>query len=349
MPITASQREELRRWLATTLDVSPHDLSIEPLAVSGDSNLMFEISGGGRRLVLRVPPRVKNDASAHDVLREYRMLVALDQTDIPHPSPVAACDQSRPLGSPFFVMEHVPGFSPNDPLPEPWASRPASRRGLGLEAAAGLARLSQIPWQEIGLGEFGRPDGFLARQVSRWMRQLERYKVRELDGLAQVARWLEDHRPPDAPPAIVHGDFHLRNVMFASEPPARVRAIVDWEMATIGDPLLDFGSLLGTWSEPGEDVFMNGSVTQWDGMATREELAEAYANAGGRPLDHIPYYMALALFKLACILEGSHARLLAGDSEHPGHAVYDELVPRIVRRAVDVTTGALTVRQEPAV
>ncbi len=339
--IDPASAPELRRWLADELGVSSRELRIEPLSSRGDSNLMYELDAGGRRLVLRLPPTVKNDRSAHDVLREYRMLEALEHTDVPHPRPVVACDDERIAGRPFYVMGFVDGFSPAPPPPAPWSDREDVRRDLGLGAAEALAELSLVEYEAVGLEGFGRPVGFLARQVPRWLRQLDSTSARELPGLRDVGAWLEEHRPPDRPPGIVHGDYHLRNVMFAPDPPGRVVAIVDWEMSTIGDPMLDLGALLATWSQPGEEVFMNASMTDWPGMATREEIAAAYERRVGRPLEHLQYYMALALFKLACILEGSYARLLAGTSEHAGHQSYETLVPIMVRRAQAIVAGEL--------
>jgi aminoglycoside phosphotransferase (APT) family kinase protein len=329
----------LRAWLSQHLDATVAELEIAPLGVAGDSNLMYAVTSPQGEWVLRVPPTVKNDRSAHDVLREYRILEALEHTAVPHPKPIAACSHSELLGQPFYVMRRVPGFSPSDPLPPPWAHDVAARRRLGPSAAEALADLARVPWREVGLDGFGRPDGFLERQVPRWLGQLSRYSVRELPGFSEVAAWLVDRRPPDREPGILHGDFHLRNVMFAADAPARVTAIVDWEMATIGDPLLDLGALVATWSEPGEPVFMNGTVTHWEGMATRAEIVAAYERRQGGPVEHLDYYMALALFKLVCILEGSYSRLLAGESEHVGHQAYETLVPIMAARALAIVRG----------
>ncbi len=333
----------VRRWLARALDVPPTEVVIAPLGSGGDSNLMYDVNALGSRWVLRLPPAVKNDRSAHDVLREFRLLRALDRTAVPHPAPIAACEDVSIIGRPFYVMVHVDGFSPSSPPPTPWLEREDQRRDLGIRAAEALADLGAVDYVAAGLETFGRPEGFLARQVPRWLRQLNSTSVRVLAGLREVGEWLELHRPPDRTPGIVHGDFHLRNVMFARDPPARVAAIVDWEMATIGDPMLDLGALLATWSEPGEPVFMNGSMTDWPGMATRAEIAGAYEQRIGGTAEHLQYYMGLALFKLACILEGSYARLVAGDSEHEGHRTYETLVPLMVERAVDIVSGRLAV------
>ena len=333
----------VRSWLSSALDVASNELLISPLGASGDSNLMYDVSAQSARWVLRLPPAVKNDRSAHDVLREFRMLQALDRTAVPHPAPVAACEDASIAGRPFYLMAHVDGFSPSPPPPPPWDERQDERHDLGIRAAEVLADLAAVDYIAAGLEGFGRPEGFLARQVPRWLRQLDTTSVRVLPGLREVGEWLEQHRPPDRTPGIVHGDFHLRNVMFAPHPPVRVAAIVDWEMATIGDPMLDLGALLATWSQPGEPVFMNGSMTDWPGMATRSEIAAAYERRAGHTAEHLQYYMGLALFKLACILEGSYARLVAGNSEHEGHRTYETLVPRMVGRAVDIVAGRFTV------
>jgi aminoglycoside phosphotransferase (APT) family kinase protein len=271
------------------------------------------------------------------------MLEALDRTDVPHPAPVAACADLSVAGRPFYVMARVDGFSPSPPTLAPWCHGEDGCRDLGIRAAEVLTDLAAVDYVAAGLDGFGRPDGFLARQVPRWLAQLESTSVRTLPGLREVGQWLEEHRPAGQAPGIVHGDFHLRNVMFAPQPPARVAAIVDWEMSTIGDPMLDLGMLLATWSEQGEEVIMSGSMTDWPGMATRAEIAAAYERRIGRTLDHLQYYMALALFKLACILEGSYARLLAGDSEHASHRMYESLVPLIVARAQTIVSGDFVV------
>jgi aminoglycoside phosphotransferase (APT) family kinase protein len=334
---------DLRRWLSETLDESPKDLEIDPLGGSGDSNLMYLVSAGPRRWVLRMPPAAKNDRSAHDVLREFRMLKALELTTVPHPRPIEMCGDQHVAGRPFYLMENVEGFSPTPSLGAPWADETRIRRGLGLRAAEALADLAAVDYVAVGLEDFGRPKGFLARQVPRWRRQLDATSVRQLHGLPELGTWLEEHRPPDRAPGILHGDFHLRNVMFATEAPARVTAIVDWEMSTIGDPLLDLGALLATWSQAGETELINGSISSWPGMATRSEIAAAYEARSGCAVEQLGYYMVLALFKLACILEGSYARLLAGKSEHEGHRTYETLVPTIVRRAQDIVARQLTV------
>jgi aminoglycoside phosphotransferase (APT) family kinase protein len=329
----------LAPWLRRHLPGRPTDLQISPLAATGDSNEMWQIESASGCWILRAPPVIKNAPSAHDVQREYRILQALDRSTVPHARPITASPGGEPLGRPFYVMEHLRGFSPAEPMPEPFASSPAARTGLGVEAARALAELGRAPWRDLGLGDLGRPDGFLARQVRRWMGQLDSYKVRELDGLETVARWLEEKRPRGAEPAIMHGDYGLRNVMFAPEPPARVIAIIDWEMTTIGDPMLDLGLLLATWSHPADEILLTRSVTHLEGMDSRGEIAAAYQRDSGRSLEHLGYYMALSLLKLACIIEGSYARYLAGTSSFQAHREYETITPAIVRRALAISRG----------
>jgi aminoglycoside phosphotransferase (APT) family kinase protein len=329
---------ELANWLSRCLAVEP-PFAIEPLITVGQSNEMVLVHAAARRWVLRRPPRVKNAPSAHDVLREARVLRALDQTDVPHPIVVATCEDESIVGAPFYVMEHLTGLVPVAPL-EPGGIAVGDRRALGPETVAALGKLGEVDWQAIGLDGYGRPEGFLERQVSRWTRQLDSYRFRELPGLDEVARWLEGNRPGHSRPGILHGDIGLRNVMFSAQAPVRLLAILDWEMATIGDPLLDLGLFVGTWTHAGEEDVLDRSITHLEGMATRLELVECYARHSPRAVEALPYYMALALFKLACILEGSLARLRNGQSDHDGHARYAELVPALVRRAHAITSGA---------
>jgi aminoglycoside phosphotransferase (APT) family kinase protein len=333
-----SENGRLERWLGERLPGSG-TVRLRPLAATGESNEMIEVAREERRWVLRRPPAVKNDPSAHDVLREFRLLVALERSGVAHPHAVLACEDPDVAGVPFYVMDHIHGFSPVEPMPEPYASDARARHELGLLATEALADLSMVPWQELGLEDFGRPQGFLERQVSRWMRQLDSYRVRELAGIDEVAQWLGEHLPARSDSAIIHGDFGLRNVMFTLELPPRLIAIVDWEMATIGDPLIDLGLFLATWSGAGEQELVTRSVSPRAGMASRRELAACYEQRSGRSLAELDYYMALALFKFACILEGSYARHQAGHSGHEAHGAYGQLVPKIVDRALAITAG----------
>jgi aminoglycoside phosphotransferase (APT) family kinase protein len=209
-------------------------------------------------------------------------------------------------------------------------------RGIGEAVIDALAELQAVDWRASGLDGFGNPDGFLARQVRRWRSQYERYQVRDLPVFDEVAAWLDEHRPPDAPPALMHGDFHLDNCLVVPGPPVAVTAIVDWEMATIGDPMLDVGLFLAFWGperpSPAACPEVQG-VSRVVGAPTRAELAERYAAATGRDVSRLDYYLALAFWKLAAIIEGAYANHVAGklDSVYARRLADD--VPRLLDEA----------------
>lgn len=302
---------------------------------SGASNEIFELRRGGGCWVLRRPARVAQ-VRPDTMAREYRLLRALEGTPVPHPRPWFDCEDPEVIGAPFYVMERIEGFTPRLPLPAPFDSDIGARRGLGLELVDGLAALAQVDWRAAGLEGFGRPAGYLERQVDRWLSQLERYRTRELDGLEPVAEWLRDACPPMGEPGILHGDFQLANAMFAHAAPARLAALVDWEQSTIGDPLVDLGWLLALWDEPGEEPIRGSDerrVNQLPGFPRRAELAERWAQRTGRSLERLGWYEVLALFKLACVLEGAYARHARGQSDSPLHARLERMVPALVRSA----------------
>jgi aminoglycoside phosphotransferase (APT) family kinase protein len=267
--------------------------------------------------------------------REHAILAALAATDVPAPRPLALCIDPDVIGAPFLLMEHVDGESVLDRLPS-GVDPVLANAQIGPALVDVLAALHRAPWREIGLAEFGRPEGFLARQVGRWRGQYERYRVRDLPRFDEVGAWLEGHRPPDGPPAILHGDFHLDNCLIDPVPPARVRAIVDWEMATIGDPLLDLGLVLAFWGpeRPREAAFPRiQGVSRVAGAPTRAELAARYAERTGRSVGHLPYYMALAFWKLAAIVEGAYAQHLAGELDTAYARALEQDVPRLLDEA----------------
>jgi hypothetical protein len=214
------------------------------------------------------------------MLREYRVLEALRETDVPHTRAVAACDDPSVLGACFYLMEFVDGWSPMSTgrtWPAPFDSDLAARRGLATELVEAIARLSRVDWKARGLDGFGKPDGFHERQVDRWLAHLAAFKIRELPGLEVAADWLRRHKPSTYRPGIIHGDYQFANVMYRHGAPARMAAIVDWEMATIGDPLLDLGWVLMGWPDPDEDRTSAGYV-DYAGMPSRAELMERYAS-----------------------------------------------------------------------
>jgi len=296
----------------------------------GTQNLLMRFTRGGRDYVLRRGPRHLRRASNDVMRREARALQALAGQDVPHPAFVAGPgepDDGVAGDAVFYLMAPVEGFNPAGGLPPRHAGDAAVRHEMGLNVAEAAARLGAVGHEAVGLGDFGKPDGFLERQVPRWMGELDSYA--ELDGypgpdipgLDRVASWLEDHRPRDWRPGIMHGDYHLSNVMISLDGP-EVAAIVDWEMCTIGDPLLDLGNLLGTWPvgpESDGDATLPDPATPFGGIGggipdlpSPAELVARYADHSDRDTTAVPWYTAMACFKLGIVLEGTHARACAG-------------------------------------
>ena len=301
----------------------------------GNSNATFLLRGTAGSLILRRPPAAALSGTAHSMAREHRVLQALAGRDVPAPRPVAFCDDPAVTGAPFLVMEHIDGVSITDRLPGAYPPGPAAVGRLGEEMIDGLAALHRLDWQAAGLADFGRPDQFLERQVPRWTRQYESHAVRDLPRFAQLGQWLEKHRPAQWTPGLMHGDFHLDNCLFSPREP-RLLAIIDWELATIGDPLLDVGLALALWGtrpiDPPAMPQVQG-VSRWAGAPDRHELAARYAARSGRSTDDLAWYMALALWKLAAIVEAAYAQFLHGTLTTDYARRLGDDVPRLLEEA----------------
>lgn len=287
------------------------------LLAGGTQNIVLRFGCGGRDYVLRHPPARPRPNSNRLLEREVRLLSALTGTDVPHPAMVAA--QTHPVegGAVFYVMEAVEGFNPTVGLPETILEKPQVRHRMGLEMMDGLASLAVVDPLAVGLADFGKLDGFLERQVPRWAGELESYARFDgwqgpaaLGDVAAIGAWLTDHCPRTMKPGIIHGDYHIGNAIFSED--GELNAIVDWEMATLGDPLVDLGRILVSWPNGGEPKPYTMRVDRLDGFPTRAEMVERYAARAGRALDDLPWFEVLACYKLGLILEGSHARAQAG-------------------------------------
>ncbi|NLU69010.1 phosphotransferase family protein [Streptomyces sp. HNM0574] len=302
----------------------------------GRSNLTYRVTDGTGRWVVRRPPLGHVLATAHDMSREFRVISALRDTPVPVPETVLLCRDEEVTGSPFYVMEHVEGtpYRTSEQLAE-----------LGPERTGALVRalpetlvaLHSVDPAEVGLADFGRPEGFLERQLRRWGKQLEASRSRELAGIDELHRALGAALPPSPAPAVVHGDFRLDNVLAAADD--TVAAVLDWEMSTLGDPLTDLG-LLVMYSEPldipGAPISTTAGAA---GHPSPGELIEAYATASGRDVSHVHWYTAFAWFKLAVILEGIHYRYTLGQTVGPGFDRIGTLVP------VFIDNGLTTLRK----
>ncbi len=280
----------------------------------GTQNEIYEVRRGGLQCAMRIPP-VSAPAGRDDgIHREWRIIEALDGTDVPHTEAVAMCTDTSVLGRAFYLMGFIDGWSPMDQRgwPAPFDADLEARQGLAFQLTEGIALLSKVDWQAKGLHDLGRPDGFHERQVDRWTAFLNRIKGRELPGFDVAADWLRAHRPLDYIPGLMHGDYQFANVMFRRGAPARLAAIVDWEMGTVGDPKLDLAWMLQSWPEDTSSPTATfSSYADLFGMPSRSALLARYAAVSGRQVDDIDYYLILARWKLAVVLEQGFQR--AGD------------------------------------
>ncbi len=288
------------------------------MLTGGTQNVLIRFTSGGRDLVLRRGPWHLRPRSNETIRREARVLHALRNSNVPHPRLVAAGPDDDIIGggAAFLLMDAVDGFNPTISLP-PLHQRDAHvRHEMGLAAVDGIIALGAVDAQAVGLGDFGKVDGYLERQVLRWRDELDSYARHEgypgpsIPGLEMVSNWLRENQPTSFVPGLTHGDYHLANLLYAPDGP-RVAAIVDWEMCTLGDPLLDIGWLLATWPTP-DDPGVAGAVGMAGGLPTTEELVRRYADASPRDCSFLTWYEVLACFKLGIILEGTHARACAG-------------------------------------
>jgi aminoglycoside phosphotransferase (APT) family kinase protein len=314
----------LAPWLTANLGVGRGENPHVVRRARGSSNEMFEVHIDGQRWMLRRPTKIALEGAGAGIAREYRLLTALEGTAAPHPRPVAFCDDEAVIGSPFYLMDLVDGFEPIDPLPEPFLTDPSVRHNIGIALVDALAELALVDWQGRGLGDFGRPDGFHQRQVRRWRSQLESYRWRDLPHVEEIEAWLNANQPPGFVPGIMHGDYHQGNVLMAPDLPVRVAAVVDWENATIGDPLLDVGYFLTGWPDPGETRRLGTRIDDRRGLATKADLVEHYESRTGRQVASLSYYMVLSLYKLGVMLEGIAARGQALGRDVAGTARYVE-------------------------
>jgi aminoglycoside phosphotransferase (APT) family kinase protein len=313
---------------------APDELTAVPIG-DGHSNVTFGLSTG---VVLRRPPRGPLPPSAHDVLREARLLNALDPTPVRAPTVLAVCDDESVIGAPFYVMEEVEGEVITDSMPEA-LDTPDERGRVADELIDALVELHSVDWTAIGLEGFGKPTGYLERQLRRFAGLWEHNRTRELSEVEEVGSWLAANIPDSPPATIVHGDYRLGNTMFASRSPARLVAILDWEMATIGDPLADVGYMMIHWTRPGDEQgrFNLHSVTTLDGFPSREELIERYEQRSGRSMQAVNWYVTLALWKAVVFMEGNYKRAMAGSTDDPYLKTFGEGVVELARRAVHVS------------
>jgi len=333
----ASAREPLLvlEPLAAFLDV--HGLGAGPITAApigdGHSNVTYAIARGDERLVLRRPPRGPLPPSAHDVLREARLQLALAPAGARVPRIRAVCEDPAVIGAPFYVMDLVDGDVLTTALPPALAGHEARIADQLVDA---LAELHAVDVARPAVAAFGRGPGYLERQVRRFRGLLELNATRALPQLDAVGDWLDANRPGEAETTVVHGDYRLGNVIVAADPRPRLAAILDWEMATLGDPLADLGYLTAMWAQPDDPddpMLALGAVTRRPGFPGRADLARRYADRTGRDVGALRWYQVLAVWKAAIFLEGSYRRFLAGTTDDPYFGRLGDGVPRLAQRA----------------
>ena len=319
----------------------------EPLRAApigdGHSNVTYLLRSGDAELVLRRPPRGPLPPSAHDVLREARLLRALAPTAARVPRVLAIGDDEAVIGAPFYVMEHVAGEVVSDSVP-PALDTPQQRRRMGEELVDALVEVHAVDWEAHGLADFSRdPAGYLARQLRRFGGLWQQLRTREIAAVEEVGAWLGEHLPRSGPATIVHGDYRLGNTMMAAAAPARLVAIFDWEMATIGDPLADLGYLCAMWVQhddpPLPALFEFGGITRRPGFPTREQLVARYEQGSGRAMRDVRWYRTLALWKAAVFMEGNYRRALSGSTDDPWLKGFGDGVVELAERARELTLG----------
>ncbi len=317
------------------------EIAASPIG-EGHSNVTYLLERGGRELVLRRPPRPPLPPSAHDVLREATLLRALRSTPARVPEVLAVGDDTQIIGAPFYVMERIEGEPIVASIPEE-LDTPEQRARIGDELIDALVEIHAVDYIAVGLEGFGKPTGYLERQLRRFTGLWELNKTREIDAVESVGRWLGEQMPASGPATIVHGDFRLGNTIFAPGAPARLSAVLDWEMATIGDPLADLGYLCMMWTEAGDPESglreHLGKVTRADGFPTRAELIARYEERTGRSMGDIRWYTTLALWKSVVFMEGNYKRALAGTTDDPYLRQFGEGVLELARQAEAVAYG----------
>src|SRR5580658_2711560 len=343
--------ERLAAWLNDHVRERPVELHGIELIAGGRSNLTYRLTlsdgAGSRLLVLRRPPLGHVLPTAHDMSREFRVLSALSGTAVPVARPIASCTDAEVIGAPFYLMEYVTGVILRTRA-DTAGLTDAQCAALSERLADMLAAIHGVDIQAVGLGDLGRGTGYLRRQLDRWQRQWDLSVTREVPGYTELVARLTDALPAEGETTLVHGDFRLDNVLVQVAPQPRITAVVDWEMATLGDPLADLGLTLVYWTEDGEEGWLTpaGSpagtrgvstdATASPGFWTRAEFAAEYARLTGRDVSGIGYYVAFGYFKLAVVLEGIHARYQQGKTVGEGFEQEGFAVPLLIARAHQV-------------
>jgi aminoglycoside phosphotransferase (APT) family kinase protein len=322
----------LRPWLRSRLDLGDETLHAEIIS-GGRSNLTFRLHAGEQEWILRRPPLGRRLPGAHSMSREHQVLQGLADSDVPTPTVLAMCTDEDVIGVPFYVMELVTGRVLRSPEEVDLTAEQAHDCGTSLIRT--LARLHLLDYERLGLGELGHPHGYTERQVARWHRQLEASRVRELPALDELGGRLATRLPAARHSSLLHGDYRIDNVVLDERDPGHICAVLDWEMATLGDPMADLGMLLMYWGQRGE-VFPSPvhEIPARPGFPTRAQAIDLYARETGWELEDLDFFVALAHFKLAVIVEGIHARHLENLTVGEGFEQIPEIAPVLAEQGL---------------
>lgn len=319
---------QLAAYLHASLPQFSGDLSVEQFP-SGHSNLTFLVRVSEQEMVLRRPPFGANIKSAHDMGREYKILSHLHPVYGKVPRPLLYCDDAAVIGAPFYLMERVKGIILRDALPQGLPLAPKTMSELSNAFIENLAVIHAVDYEAAGLGQLGKPVGYVARQIRGWKERYVNAKTDAIPEMDRVATWLAEHLPPESGATLIHNDYKYDNLVLEPQDPAHLRAVLDWEMATVGDPLMDLGTTLGYWAEendPEERRSAAPCLTMLPGNFTREQIVQRYAQVSGRDVSGIRFYYIFGLYKIAVIIQQIYNRWKLGFSQDPRFAEMIDLV-----------------------
>ena len=320
--------QQLQTYLHTHLPQLNGPLTVQQFP-QGFSNLTYHLQMGETELVLRRPPFGVKIKSAHDMGREYHILSHLHRVYAKAPRPLLYCDDESVLGAPFYVMERVKGIILRTTTPTEMIPAPELMGRIAESFVDNLVELHQVDYQAGGLGNLGRPTGYIERQIGGWTKRYYDARTGDAPEIERTAAWLADNMPPESGAALIHNDYKYNNLMLNPADPSQIIAVFDWEMATLGDPLMDLGTSLGYWIEPDDPPLMQRlkfSPTHWPGNPSREALVQRYAQKSGRDVLHLVFYYAYGLFKLAVIIQQIYRRYKLGFTQDERFAHLDEEV-----------------------
>jgi aminoglycoside phosphotransferase (APT) family kinase protein len=337
IPVRADEQFDALR-VAEFLRVS--GVNVDQLEVeqfpAGQSNLTYLLRSGTWEAVLRRPPLGPVAPRAHDMPREFQILRRLHPHFALAPEVYVLCEDTSVIGAPFYVMERRHGLVLDQELPSGWTPNAALHRAIGESLVRVLVDLHAVDWQSAGLGEIGRPDGYMRRQVNGWIERFSRVRTTDIEGVNAFCDWLVEHLPDSPAPTMIHNDYKLNNVLLDFNDPRKLTAVLDWEMATVGDPLSDLAGLVVYWTEPDEkDTPMGGllSVTSEPGFPSRAEIVELYATLSGRDVSALPWYVAFAYFKVGVIIQQIFYRWYKGQTHDARFEGHGEVATMLVQKA----------------